>query len=50
VEEISRALPGHFASAQQVSSGLVILGILTTLALYFVAHLLYKVAREREQK
>jgi hypothetical protein len=39
---------GHFASAQQVSSGLILLGIVTTLALYFVAHLLYKVARERE--
>jgi hypothetical protein len=41
---------GHFASAQQVSRGLIILGIVTTLAWYFVAHLLYKAAREREQQ
>jgi hypothetical protein len=40
---------GHFASAQSVSRELLGLGILTTLALYFVAHLFYGVAREREQ-
>jgi hypothetical protein len=40
---------GHFA-AQHVSRGLIILGIATTLALYFVAHLLYRVAGEREHK
>lgn len=40
---------GHFASAQQVSRGVIISGIVTTLALYFVAHLLDKVAREHEQ-
>ena len=40
---------GHFASAQVVSIGLLLLGILTTLALYGVAHLFYVAARWREQ-
>jgi hypothetical protein len=40
---------GYFTSAQG-SRGLVILGIATTLALYFVAHLLYQVARAREDR
>ncbi len=39
---------GYFASAHVVSLGLLVLGILTTLALYSVAHLFYVAARQRE--
>jgi hypothetical protein len=39
---------GHFASAQIVSIGLVVLGMLTTLGLYGVAHLFYVAAHRRE--
>jgi hypothetical protein len=40
---------GHFASAQVVSIGLLVLGILTMLVLYGVAHQFYVAAQRREQ-
>ena len=40
---------GHFASALAVNIGVLILGMLTTLVLYVVAHLFYNVAKRREQ-